>query len=250
MVGFVDSLRVRTYVSNKLLTKNLKMCVEHQMTTNKKVDMMEKYLIELMRDMKELKETITDFTKHSASQKSNESNISKLNNVCDIGKCFVLYFASKQFIYCFLKPLSQFDINTILIEPVRRQLYPRKLQWDTKSISISNDSSIDSASTNPDWLPLKAKLEKCNMEKFFFYWFEHQAELSWERIKSDKEQFNKMEIGKHKYFMCRAKKLIKNIMIYANEKAFLVRLRIAHKILNYWLRGKEILIIRPHYYMV
>ena len=101
---------------------------------------------------------------------------------------------------------------------MHRQLYPRKLQWDTKNISISNDSSIDSASTNPDWLPLKAKLEKCNMEKFFFYWFEHQAELSWERIKSDKEQFNKMEIGKHKYFMCRAKKLIKNIMIYANEK--------------------------------
>ena len=107
-----------------------------------------------------------------------------------------------------------------MIEPVHRQLYPRKIQWETKNDSISNDSSIDSVSTNPDWLPLKAKLELCNMEKFFFYWFDNQADKSWENIKADKEKFNKLGIAKDKFFVCRARKLIKNMMIYGNNNGF------------------------------
>lgn len=93
--------------NNKLLTKNLKLCVEHQMTTNKKVDMMEKYLIGLMRDMKELKEIITDVSKKSASQKSNESHTSKLNNVCNIGKCHVLYFRVKSILFIVFRKFCQ-----------------------------------------------------------------------------------------------------------------------------------------------
>ena len=79
------------------------------------------------------------------------------------------------------------------IEPIARQLYPRKLQWDTgvtdESVDISIGTSInaDSVGIVPDWVPLKSKLEKCTMDKFLLYWFDNQTEMSWARIKKDKE---------------------------------------------------------------
>ena len=109
------------------------------------------------------------------------------------------------------------------IEPIARRLYPRKLQWDTgvtdESVDISIGSSFnaDSVGLVPDWVPLKSKLEKCTMDKFLLYWFDNQTEMSWARIKKDKEQYAHYDASKDKYFVCRAKKLVKNMFLYGNE---------------------------------
>ena len=79
---------------HKMLTNNLKLCVEHQMTTNKKVDMMERYLIGMMGDMRELKEIVVDVSKNVGNGKKNELHTAslstqqneKISRNCDIGK--------------------------------------------------------------------------------------------------------------------------------------------------------------------
>ena len=69
----------------------------------------------------------------------------------------------------------------------------------------------------PEWIPLKSKLEQCAVSKFQYYWFDNQADLSWDNIKINKELYINQDANKGKFFVCRAKKLINNLLTYAKS---------------------------------